>query len=378
MAVIHPYYLNAYRIRGWGRLPFLRGATLAISNHQHDLDTTGVIMRLSVQGPWYRPIYAVASRRLFEPGFMGVRLKWLQPLVQSMNWGWMFRALGMLPLENEPRRRPVAAIAFAVYLRHGDLPLSDVFGPGVLAAAKLSENGGTLRSIFGGKLYLPARDTYVSLAAVREPFRSELVSHMRALIEEDFTRIESALRGGGTLYLTPEGRYTKDGKLGRFRMAIDRLASLASIYVLPVSYDPFAGRKLSLLYRVLPAQDPADLRSSLVAPRPVVVSQLLATWLIGGPVTFSESDAIAAVRKKLTEVPAAAFVDPELADDPDRMTRLALATMTQFGILSREGDSYRLALKRQHPQFPEVQDIVAHQANVFAETVAGLEKLAAG
>jgi hypothetical protein len=385
MAVIHPYYLSMYRVRGWGRLPRKRGATLAICNHQHDLDTTGVIMRLSVQGPWMHPIFAVSSRRLFEPGFMSAHYKWLEPIVRSMNWGGLFRAIGMLPLENEPRRRPIAAIACALMARHGDLQVEEAFEPASLDGLDVQAGGMRLSSLLVRPRFFAARDRYISLAALHEPYRSEMVQRLRVQVEEDLDRIASVLRAGGTLYLTPEGRYTKDGKLSRFRMAIDRLADIATVYVLALSYDPFVGRRLSLLYRVLPAEDLHDLRSSLCAPRAVVVSQLLATALessstrakLGSiPLPFSEADAIAAVRAALADLPPGAFVDPELAADPDRMVRRSLPTMERLKILTREGDRYSLTAHRRHPQFPGVDDIVAHQSNMFAETVAALRKLA--
>jgi MFS family permease len=375
MAVIHPYYLTAYRIRGWGRLPRRRGATLAISNHQHDLDTTGVIMRLSVQGPWLHPIYAVTSRRLFEPGFMGVRLAWLEPVVRNMNWGWLFGLIGMLPIENELRRRSVASLAWWVYVRHGDLPLTEVFRDGTGAGALGAGDGATLLSLFAKEKYKPARDAYVSIAALREPYRTEVVGQTRAYLAGDLERIENVLRAGGTLYLTPEGRYSKDGRIGRFREALDKLAHLGTVYVLAVSYDPFVGRRLSLLYRALPAQDPSDLRSSLAAPRPVTTSQLIATWIVNRSAPFHAEEALAGARRLLQSLPVDAFIDPELVADPGKMVGSALATMTRLGILQHVGDHYRLSDRRRHPQFPDVADIVRHQANFFEETVEALRRL---
>src|SRR5579863_1648129 len=296
MFVIHPYFLTAYRIRGWGRLPFKRGATLAISNHQHDLDTTGVIMRLSVQGPWMHPIFAVGSRRMFEPGFMSARRKWLEPVFRTVNWRWMFRGIGILPMENEPRIRTLAGFAYAVYGRHPEATVEDVFGREIRVGLGLRDAAAKLTEVFVEPLYLPARDRWLSLAAIREPFRSEIVADMRANMTTDMDRIEQVLRAGGTLYLTPEGHYTKDGKMLRFKMALGRLAPLAQIYTLSVSYDPFASTRLSLLFKVQPAADRSDLRSSLAAPRPIVVSQLLATYLQSAPTTFEGADAEAAVR----------------------------------------------------------------------------------
>lgn len=370
MAVIHPYYLNAYRIRGWGRLPRRRGATLLVSNHQHDLDTTALIMRLSVQGPWMRPIFSVGSRRLFEPGFMDVRLAWLRWLVGLVDWSWMFRMLGVLPIENELRRRSAASLAWAVYARHGDLPASDVFGEGSSPAL----NGATTLSALARRSVLD-KQTYLSLARVREPYRSELVAGARRQIEDDLVRVESVLRAGGTLYLTPEGQYTRDGRIGRFRKALYRLAPLGDIYLLALSYDPFVSSKFSLLYRVVPLPRGAELRPALAAARPIVVSQLMAAWLHGrdGRRSFTREEARAGIAALLSAAPLNAFVDPELAERPLSMIDAALAHMTASGLLACDADgSYRLGSTRKDARFPDVDDIIAHQANHFAETIAGL------
>lgn len=371
MAVIHPYYLTAYRIRGWGRLPRKRGATLLISNHQHDLDTTALIMRLSVQGPWLTPIYCASSRRLFEPGFMDVRIRWVSSLVRLVDWSWMFGLLGMLPIENELRRRSIASLAWHVHARHGDLPVAEVFDG---RAASLVGTQSRLSALLG-RSSLDQKE-YVSIASMREPYKSEIVEAERRIVAEDLDRIESVLRAGGTLYLTPEGRYTRDGRIGRFRASLARLAPLATVYVLALSYDPFAGGRFSLLYRVQPAQRPDDLRTSLAAPRPVVISQLLAAWLCNREGPFSAHEAILAVRTLIAKLPKGAFVDPELLANPDRAVLRALAELTRLRILAAENAAYRITEIRKHPQFPDVADIIEHQANFFEETVAALHALA--
>ena len=370
MAVIHPYYLSFYRIRGWGRLPRRRGATLLISNHQHDLDTTALIMRLSVQGPWMRPIYCAGSRRLFEPGFMDVRLRWIAALVRLVDWSWLFGLLGVLPIENELRRRSLASLAWTVHARHGDVPIAEVFRDGTVPLAVGSNGTPRLSWLFSPSPVSAAGKRYVSIASMLDPYKSEMIAQERLLVGEDLARIESVLRAGGTLYLTPEGRYTKDGRIGRFRASLARLAPLASIYVLALSYDPFAGKRFSLLYRVVPALDRSDLRASMAAPRPITVSQVLATWLRGRDGAFAADAAVAGVSALVRSLPGSVFVDPELSADPERMARGAIKELTQLHILLPDGDGYRLSTERKHPQFPDVVDIVAHQANFLEETLA--------
>ena len=368
MMLITPYYMTAYRIRGWGRLPRRRGATLLVSNHQHDLDTTALIMRLAVQGPWMRPIYMAGSRRIFEPGFMEVRFAAIRWLVDLIDWAWMYGMLGVLPIENELRRRAVASLAYAVYKTHGDLPLDTVFSSRARPALREAK---TLKSLIGRPLL--AQDEYVSVATMNEPYRSELIEQTRLQTEDDLARIESVLRAGGTLYLTAEGKYTRDGRLNRFRTAFERVVNLGENYLLALSYDVFAGGRLSLLYRVLTPVYPDDLRASLASARPVTLSQLLATWLMSrdGDGTFTRDAALGGVRSMLDAVPPSAFIDPELRPRVAEKVDEALAAMVKRGLLSSDGGgSYRFGATRHDPRFPLVPDIVVHQANFYAETVA--------
>jgi len=368
MMLITPYYVTAYRIRGWGRLPRRRGATLLVSNHQHDLDTTALIMRLAVQGPWMRPIYSVGSRRIFEPGFMEIRFAPIRWLIELVDWPWMYSMLGVLPIENELRRRAVASFAYAIYTMHGDLPVDTVFSS---RARHALGNAKTLKSLIGRPLL--AQEEYVSAATINEPHRTELLERTRLQTEGDLARIEGVLRAGGTLYLTAEGKYTRDGRLNRFRTAFSRVVNLGENYLLALSYDVFASGRLSLLYRVLKPAYPDDFRASLASARPVTLSQLLATWLMtrDGDVAFTRDAALDGVRSILDRVPRAAFIDPELRPRFAEKLDDALAAMVKRGLLaSDDGGSYRFGATRHDPRFPLVPDIVTHQANFYAETVA--------
>lgn len=371
MFLIAPYYMNAYRIRGWGRLPRRRGATLLVSNHQHDLDTTALIMRLDVQGPSMRPIYMVGSRRIFEPGFMEVRFAPIRWLVELIDWAWMYRMLGVLPIENELRRRSVASLAYAIYTVHGDLAVDRVFSSRANHALR---NATTLKSLIGRPLL--EQDEYVSVSTINEPYRSELIERTRTQTESDLVRIESVLRAGGTLYLTAEGKYTRDGKINRFRTAFSRVAPLGDHYLLALSYDVFAGGRLSLLYRVVRPVFPDDLPRSLAASRPVTLSQLLATWLHarGGSASdgsFTRDAALAGVRALLDEVPSSAFLDPDLRLGLSGKLDDALAAMVKRKLLSVDASGlYGAGTTRHDPRFPLVADILTHQANFYAETVA--------
>ncbi|HYK54258.1 MAG TPA: MFS transporter [Candidatus Eremiobacteraceae bacterium] len=372
MFLITPYYNIAYRIRGWGRLPRQRGATLLVSNHQHDLDTTALIMRLNVQEPSMRPIYMVGSRRIFEPGFMEVRFAPIRWIVELVDWAWMYQMLGVLPIENELRRRSVASLAYAIHNAHGDLPVAQVFSS---RANHALGKATTLKSLIGRPLL--EQHEYVSVSTINEPYRSELIDRTRVQTESDLVRIEGVLRAGGTLYLTAEGKYTRDGKINRFRTAFSRVAPLGEHYLLALSYDVFAGGRLSLLYRVLRPVYPDDLAASLAASRPITLSQLLAAWLrspdglSASHATFTRDAAFAGVRTLLDEVPSSAFLDPDLRLRLSEKLDDALSAMVKRGLLSIDANgSYGPGTTSHDPRFPLVPDIVAHQANFFAETVA--------
>src|SRR5579872_2240244 len=275
-----PYYYTAYRIRGWGRLPRRGGPLLVIANHQHDLDVNAAAIRICIQGPWNATMYSASSRRVFEPGFMGIRIPWLEKFLGRLNAASLFGALGMLPIENELFARSISAIAYFFSSRHGDLPLASVFRADVIEKFGPRAAGQKLSWLFGRSAFTLARKMRVGMNAINEPYRSQIISETRAIVVSDLQRIEDKLRSGVTFYLTPEGRYSTDGSVGRFRQALRRLRPLADVYMIAMSYDVFVGGRLSVLFRILPPADPNDLRASLQAARPVTTSQLLAWWML--------------------------------------------------------------------------------------------------
>lgn len=373
MAVVANYLWDhaAYRVRRWGGVPRRRGPTLIVANHQHDFESPAIVSTLTAEcGPWRHPIFTASSRRMYEPGFLAERLSWLSFLLRRVNAGSLFVALGMLPLENELAARGMAAFAFAVQRRHGVLPLDEIFNESV---ASRFPPGARTSDLYKRELFDEAHRV-VKLATVREPYRREILDETRSYLDGDLARMENLVRRGATFYLTPEGHYTTDGRLMPMRGVIERLAPLATIYVAGVSYDPFVAKRLSMLFRVVPLQDGPEpwvtrLARTLAAIRPVTASQLLGAWLHARSERFTEDDAVVAVTGALERLPRGAFVDPELRRKPRAMVRAALPLMAQWHILERDGDGYRLAAVRRHPQFPFVDDIIAFQARFLEETL---------
>jgi len=355
-----------YRIRHWGKLPRRRGSTLIVANHQHDLDSMAIVGTIVVQsGPWRHPLFTASSRRMHEPGFLARRLTWLGPLLRHYNAGPLFVSLGMLPLENQLASREIGALGWSAQRLHGPLALSDIFDERVAAQFPA---GTKTSDLLGAASFGKAR-SIVKLTSLREPYRREILDETRRSIESDLARMEDVVRRGATFYLTREGRYSPDGRIGAMRGAIERLAPLATMYLAGVSYDPFVARRLSMLFRIVRLDDCEHLAQTLAAIRPVVTSQLLASWLDGRTEVFTEERALAAVEECLRTLPPQLFVDPELRRDPGRLVRAALPLMVRWHILEPAAGGYRTSAVRRHPQFPMVDDIVASNARHLEETV---------
>jgi MFS family permease len=366
----------AYRIRRFGPTPRPRGAALIVANHQHDLEGQTIVTDTTVRGRhWRHPIFMVNSRRMFEPGFLAMRLPFLRSPLRAYNAKALFLSLGMLPLENELGSRQIFALAWSLQREHGPLQLDEIFDE--TTAALFSP--GTKTSDLLHAANFPKSHTVVKMNALREPYRREVLDETRRLIEEDLGRMEEVVRRGGTFYMTPEGRYSADGRIGPIKGVYDRLAPLAeTIYLAGVSYDPFVAKRLSMLYRVVTLTDKAKIRETLAAIRPVVTSQLLGAWLDARTEPFALADAVAGVETKLASLPPRLFVDPELRSNPRRLVSAAFPLMVEWKILCRpepvEGQrKYTLTRTRRHPQFPQVNDIIAYQANFLAETIENVQ-----
>jgi MFS family permease len=367
-AIRQPLFALHVRVRQWGRLPWSRGPTLLIANHQHEDESEIVCERAFVQGAW-RPLFTASSRRLYEPGFFAIRMPWLAPLMRNVNAGPLFVTLGMLPLENELSSRPLRSIAWTLLERHDDLPLALVFRAD--AQASLPPGARNLCDLLEARFFA-AGETRVRLAAVNEPYRGELLAALRAGVDADIAHIVGVVRRGATFFVTPEGFYSTDGTMRAFKGIVDHPVPIARVWFAAIAFDPFRGRRLSMLYRVVPFDGRAGLAAALAAARPVTTSALLAQWLLAVDLPFERNEAHDGVARLRAALPPGAFVDPELARDATRCVDQALETLLARGTLLAQSGRYRLGSLRTDPRFPGVADTVAYQAAFLHETIAGL------
>ena len=368
------YWPLRMRIRQWGRLPRRRGPTVLIANHQHEDESEIVCERAFAGGPWNRPLYTASSRRMFEPGFFALRMPALR-FARRWNASRALLSFGLLPLENELSSRPLGSLAHAVRTAHGDLALVDVFrAPALLSLGPDAQRCSDLLK----PRFFRAAQRHVKLSWLNEPYRSEALATTRALVEEDIARICAIVKRGRTFYVTPEGEYSTTGTMRPLRGIVTHLTPIAEPWLAAIAFDPYRGRRLSMLYRIVRPADPQNLAASLAAARPVTTSALLGAFL--APRTpdepFSAQEASDAVRTSRDALPAGMFVDPELARNAERCVREALARLTRRGTLLREGDErYRLGPTRVDPRFPAVEDALAYQAAFIEESVAAARRL---
>jgi MFS family permease len=366
-AIRQPLFAVRVRVRQWGRLPARRGPAVLIANHQHEDESELVVERAFLQGG-FRPLFTASSRRMYEPGFFAIRMPWLAPLMRTVNAGPLFVALGMLPLENELSSRPLRSIAWTLRA-HGALPVELVFR--AEAQAALPPSARTLDDL-RTPAFFAAGETRVRLAHVLEPYRRELVDALRAGVDADIARIAAVVRRGATFFVTPEGFYSTDGRMRALKGIVDHLVPIAQVWFAAIAFDPFRGRRLSMLYRVVPFDGRGDLATALAAARPVTTSALLAQWLLAVDLPFERDEAREGVTRLRDALPPGAFVDPELVRDAARCVEQALETLHARGTLIAEGARYRLGPGRGDRRFPGVIDAIAYQAAFLAETIAAL------
>jgi hypothetical protein len=215
----------------------------------------------------------------------------------------------------------------------------------------------------------------VRLSYVREPYRRELVAALRSGVDEDIARIVGVVQRGASFFVTPEGFYSTDGRMRPLKGIVEHLVAVADVWLAAIAFDPFRGRRLSLLYRVLPWSGRAQLATALAAARPVTTSALLASWLLAVDLPFDAREAVDGVVRLRDGLPPGAFVDPELVRDAERCVREALDVMAERGLLHGDGTRYALGARAGDPRFAGVTDIVAYQATFAGETIAALRAL---
>lgn len=370
---VRQLYLSCrIRVRQWGYLPAERGPTVLITNHQHMDEGEMVTARTFLRHPW-KPLVMCNSRRTFETGFIAWQMPWTAWFTRGLNLSGLWAAYNVLPIENHLFSRPFISLAEELRSAHGDLPIE-----AILPAEQLEPLG--LKGRVLSDLWKPANfaraHAWIKLAKLEQPYRREVLENLRATIKRDIAAIIERVRTGATFYITPEGDFSRDGRMHPMRGGIvEALSPFADLYLCAIAYDPFQRGRLPMLYQVVRYAGSADLGTSLAAARPITTSALLAAFLLDGPGTFAPQHAVRAVRERLDALPANVFVDPELHRAPKAAVLGALATLLRRRTLVEDGENYRLTAHRADRRFLHIPDMVEFQRNMLDETLAAARRL---
>jgi hypothetical protein len=377
IAIRQSYLASRQRVRQWGGLPAGRGPTVLITNHQHVNEGEIVIERIFLTQPW-KPLVMVNSRRTFETGFFAARLPWTARFTRHLNPTAMWECYGILPVENHLFSRTLLSLAEEIRSDHGDLPIDAVLPPERVAALGLT--GTNLSDLWKLEYFFKSQQT-VKIAYLRDPYKREALEHFRTTSAADVARIVETVRAGATFYVTPEGDFSRDGRMHRLRNGIvDAVLPFAEPWLCAIAYDPFRGKRLNMLYRIVRPADPDDITSSLGAARPITTSALLSTVLLdrADADAISTDAATTAVADRLRALPSNVFVDPELQRDVGGCVADAIAGLLRLGTLRAAGDGFALTEHRTDARFSHIADMLAYQRAMLAETLECAARLAAG
>jgi len=365
LAILRIYVALRYRVRIAGHLPANRRGVLVLASHQHDMEAMVIPAWIFAQQMTAGPVVSVGSRRMFEPGFLASHgPRWVGRWLTPIRLGGVLALLGVRPIEDRPLSRPPASWAYEVYQQHGNLRLGDVFGDRCERLA-LGSPDAPLSSLWSPGRW-PHAAAPVSHQVLEPPYREEVRRRTRVQAEADLDALVRALDHGASVYLTPEGRMSSNGRIGPLRTAVTVLAPHArSLYLLPISYDPWTHRRLTMMSRVVPARPDEPLGDQLRRGRVVTLAHLLAAHLIRNP----EGGPVAALLAVGHDAPRFAALGAWLAPDVQspRAVRRAVAQLARQGVIRVKGNGWKPG-NAWDRRFPHVPNLVAALAAQLTET----------
>ena len=368
--IMKTYLLLHYRLVIEGSPPPQKGAILVIANHQHDLDGMIIPPLLTSMRPYRHAAFCVASKRLFEPGFLAFRgPKWMRPLLYRVNLAHLFRSVGILPMENQPLKRPISSYSHEIYEHYGNLLLSEVFQPELMMSIQARPEE-RLKDLWGIHLSVASRQE-VTMQTLLPNYKQFIKKNERTKIEEELQCAKFTLQAGEMLFLTPEGKYTQHGKLIQMKQALKELLPFAErIIVSTITYDPFIEKKM-LVYVRFDHTSVEEAITKLAITRPVTLSHLVAySWAHRKIDTMTMDELIESVRSLLQHmigIKLSGSVQPIRTIVP-----IIVKRMTEYGLLKEINGNYHQGIYMNISEFPGVEDILSYYSNMLEETIQSL------
>jgi hypothetical protein len=214
-----------------------------------------------------------------------------------------------------------------------------------------------------------------SFRVLKEPFRSEIRTLLRQEIQEDLGVVCDALRAGSTVYLTPEGEMTRDGRSGRLRLALDRLWPVArTVWLAAVSSDPWVGRRMVLHVHYAPAPERERLLPDLHRRRVITWAHLLARAITAHPEGGSVESLLGDLTEASSRLAALDAIMTREAKNPTADWPRRLHRAVHRGVVLADGHNWRPGPFRHDPRMPHIPDVPAAWAAELDETLAALSE----
>lgn len=304
--------------------------SVVISNHQRDADVpilgTALCRRRGLHFQWPLPYFA-AREDLFRRGFVAEYVVgWPPPLPQLfglIRLRWFFEILRTRPIRRVREfslRETLQALVANGLGAHDPAAILNARGRHDLAAQP-GRRLDALRPRSGSALW--------GLRRLQRGARQPLLPEFRHTISSQLRDFGALLDQGYSVYFSPEGVISADGRFGRVRAGLRQLCRLAaaSPRLLPValSYDGLAPGKLRVIVQVgelLECPDTAQAAAFSAAVRRTILklvainpSHLLAAYLSIGPLQFSTQDLADWLRHALAVVSRRDLrIDPHCAN----------------------------------------------------------------
>lgn len=373
IAVLAPYMKLRYRVRVLGGLPRHSGAVLVVGNHGHDIEGMAIPLLLLKSQAYGRRVISAGSQRLTEPGFLATRLpspwgRWLAPI----NLFGLLWQLGVRPIENEPLFRPVSSWAYDIYRHYGNLPVSEVFVDAFTAQlwdrTDWMAPPRYLRDLWSPRHVMCATEPH-AVTILQEPYRSYCKTGVRKHIQQQMEDILRVVDQGDILYLTPEGRYTQDGNLMRFRHFWNEAQSrISDVVFVATSYDLLRPKPLRMWIHFARWDRLRDARLVLASLRPMTASHVVAHVLMSQQ-GFDRGQVLERSIELLGEY-GSAFI---WAQDVKTRPRQVIAQALEF---VRHAGWPETAVIRD-ARFPYVADLMTYYENQWQESVGACRQLQA-
>lgn len=244
--------------------------------HKRDLDPLVLIPTLLFHHGWRRlrgELRFALRGDAFSRGYLGrivMQPRWLSRLLRLLAIGPALRWLGTDSAE--ALLRPAEEWIRAALQSEGDKPASEVVAPFLLESLA-QESGESYEQIAGHRLshllswryHAPLQNFYGAEALIGDVRRSIQHQHI-ARIKSELAGLDDWLWRGGSLYGSPEGLLSPDGRLGSINSALHRLMRAAppDTRIVPIVqiYDFMTTQRLRIFVDFAPAIEHAPSRST--------------------------------------------------------------------------------------------------------------------